>query len=56
LVKDYLSRKKHIETLKHPAQVLLELSGSWEDDRGAKQIITEIKSARKNSKKLAEGF
>jgi len=35
---------------------LLELSGSWQDDKGAEQIISEVKGARINSKKLAEGF
>ena len=55
-MKEYMARKKHLDTLKTPAQVLLELSGSWQDDREAEQIIAEIKSARKGSKKLAEGF
>lgn len=56
LVKEYLARKHHLHTLKTPAQVLLELSGSWEDDKKAEEIISQIKSARKNSKKLHEGF
>ncbi len=56
LVKQYLARKKHLNTLKTPAEVLLELSGSWEDDKKAQQIIAEIKEARRNSRKLAEGF
>ncbi len=56
LVKQYLARKKHLNTLKTPAEVLLELSGSWEDDKRAQQIIAEIKEARRNSRKLAEGF
>jgi hypothetical protein len=56
LVKRYLSGKRHLDALKTPAQVLLELSGSWEDDRTAEQIGAEIREARKNSTKLAEGF
>jgi len=56
LVKEYMARKKHLDTLKTPAQVLLELSGSGQDDIEAEQIIAENKSARKGSKKLAEGF
>ena len=56
LVKDYLARKGSIMKLKTPAQVLLELAGSWEDDRSPEEIIDEIKSARKNSPKLSEGF
>jgi hypothetical protein len=56
LVREYLGRKNHLSTLKLPAQVLLELSGSWQDDKGAEQIISEVKGTRINSKKLAEGF
>ena len=56
LVKEYLAKRKHLTATKSPAQVLLELSGSWEDDRNAEQIVREIKSARKSSKKLEKGF
>ena len=56
LVKEYLARRKGVQALKTPAQVLLELSGSWEDEKGIEQIIDEIKVSRKNSKKLVEGF
>ena len=56
LVKEYLAKRKHLTATKSPAQVLLELSGSWEDDRNAEQIVREIKSARKSSRKLEKGF
>lgn len=56
LVKEYLARRKRFQALKTPAQVLLELSGSWEDEKGIAQIIHEIKVARKNSRRLEEGF
>ena len=56
LVKEYLARRKGFQALKTPAQVLLELSGSWEDEKSIEQIIDEIKVARKNSRKLKEGF
>jgi len=56
LVKEYLARKRHMRTLKTPAQILLDLSGSWEDNRDPAKIITQIKKARRNSKKLEEGF
>jgi hypothetical protein len=56
LVKEYLARRKGFQALKTPAQVLLELSGSWEDEKSIKQIIDEIKAVRKNSRKLEEGF
>jgi hypothetical protein len=56
LIRDYLARLKGLKTLRSPAQVLLELSGSWEDDREPGEIVAEIKAARKNSKKLRKGF
>ena len=56
LVKEYLARKHHIVRLKTPAQALLELSGSWLDERESEEIILDIKTARKNSRKLEEGF
>lgn len=56
LLKQYLARTKRLGTLETPAQVLLALSGSWQDDRPVEEIITEIKEARKNSRKLAKGF
>ena len=56
LVKEYLARRKGFHALKTPAQVLLELSGSWEDEKSIAQIINEIKAARKNSRKLEDGF
>ena len=51
LAKEYLARNKTLRTSKPPAQVLLELSGSWVDDRHPEEIIREIKRARRNSKK-----
>ena len=56
VVKEYLARKHQVGRLKTPAQTLLELSGSWSDERGAEEIILDIKAARRNSKKLAKGF
>ncbi len=56
LIKEHLSKKKHLNAIKTPAEILLELSGSWEDERKPEDIVKEIKRARKNSKKLKEGF
>jgi len=56
LVKEYLAKRKHLTATKSPAQVLLDLSGSWEDDKNAEQVVKEIKSARKSSRKLEKGF
>lgn len=51
LFKDYLARKKHMRASKTPAQVLLDLSGSWKDGQDSAALIAKIKKARKNSKR-----
>jgi hypothetical protein len=56
IVKSYLARKNQLQAEKTPAEVLLELSGSWEDSREAQEIIREIREARLNCKKNKEGF
>jgi hypothetical protein len=56
LLKIYLAKKHQLQETKTPAQVLLELSGSWQDDRTAEEIVKELKSERKASKKLRKGF
>ncbi len=55
LIKERLAGKGRSRT-KTSAEVLLELSGSWEDDRNAEEIISEIKAARRNSGRPASGF
>jgi hypothetical protein len=56
LLKEYISRKNLIEAQKTSAQVLLSLSGSWQDGMEADLIIDKIKQARRKSTKLSEGF
>ena len=56
LIRDYLAKRNQISKLKSPAQVLLELSGTWEDKRSAEEIVRGIRKARRNSKKLSGGF
>ena len=56
LVKSYLAKGKTIDEMRTSAQVLLELSGSWDDSRNSKEIIGEIRKGRKSSRKLNEGF
>jgi len=56
LVRDYIAKRQKIRGAKSPGQVLLELSGSWKDDRDPGEIISEIKKGRKNLKKLKRGL
>ena len=56
LVKSYLANKPRFDAAKTPSEVLIELHGSWQDEREADQIINQIKKARKNIKRTAAGF
>lgn len=56
VVQEYMAKEKDMKKTKTPAQILLELSGSWSDDRDVSDIISEIKNTRRNSTKLSDGF
>ena len=56
LIRQYLSKQHRIEKSKSPVQVLLDLAGSWDDERPAEKIIMDIKESRNNSKKLEMGL
>jgi len=56
LLKLYLGRKHQFQKIKTPAQVMLELAGSWEDVRSSENIIKDLKNDRINSQKLSKGF
>jgi len=45
-----------LRVAKTPAQVLLELAGSWQGDEDAKTVIARIKKARRKSRKLRKGL
>jgi len=56
LLKEHLANRHQTIKLKTPARTLLELSGSWVDDRDADSIILEIKRGRKSSRRLQKGL
>jgi hypothetical protein len=56
LAKEYLARKKSLQPARSPAGTLLELSGSWDDNRTPDEIVKEIKGARRSTKRLREGL
>ena len=56
LVRDYIAKRQKVRGTKSPGQVLLELSGSWKDDRSSEEIVSDIRKARKNLKKFRRGF
>ena len=56
LIKDHLAKRTRLRALRTPVQALLELSGSWEGEEGAENIIAKIRRARKSSNRLKGGF
>ena len=56
LIKSHLARGGAEQQIRTSAQVLLDLAGSWEDDRSADMIIEDLKKFRKPSRKLRRGF
>jgi len=56
LVKSYMSKKPRWNATKSAAEVLIDLHGSWQDERDADQIIDQVKRARRKSRSLKKGF
>ena len=53
LVKAHLSSQKTRRAMPSPAEVLLQLYGSWEDSRSAGEIVAEIRNARERKSREA---
>jgi len=49
LTKEYMARREAEHVDATSAKALLELAGSWEDDRDATEIARDIRAARRNS-------
>lgn len=47
ILERYLSRPKSLDV--NPTEEFLQLSGSWEDDRSAEEIVIGIRDGRSNS-------
>jgi len=56
LIQDYLAKKPCCDKAQTPSEVLIELHGSWLDEREADDIIDQIKKARKNAAMPKAGF
>ncbi len=56
MTKEYLLKKQQLQSVKMPAQVLLELAGAWEDGRTAEEIVADLKQSRKNAPITREVF
>jgi hypothetical protein len=56
VVREFLAKTAHHQKTKYPAQLLLEMAGSWLDNRKPDIIVKGIKSRRQNSRALQGGF
>jgi predicted CopG family antitoxin len=56
MTKLFMTKRKAVEQSKTSAEILLELAGSWDDERPAEEIVAEIREARKSSARLSEGL
>ncbi len=56
ILRDYLARGPVAEEPRKPADVLLALAGSWEDERSPREIAEELRASRLPSTKLAGGW
>ena len=54
MTKLFLTKRKAVEQTKTSAEILLELAGSWDDERPAEEIVAEIREGRKSSARLSE--
>lgn len=52
ILKDYLSKPQNEG--KNATDQFLELAGTWDDDRSAKEIVKEIRKSRKSSSRFKE--
>ncbi len=50
ILQKYLSKPKDFD--KNPTDEFLNLAGSWKDDRDAEEIVNEIRSSRRNSRRF----
>jgi len=56
MTKEYLLKKQQVQAIRMPAQVLLDMSGAWEDEKTAEEIIADLKQSRKNTPITREVF
>ena len=56
LLRLYLARREQIDRSRSSAEILLELSGSWKDNRSPQRIVQDLRKARRNSRKLKDGL
>ena len=56
MLREYLAKRDAVRRAATPAEVLLQLAGSWEDERSAEEIVRDIRGARRNSGRFRQGL
>ncbi len=49
ILREHLARRKHQRGIIAPGEALLELAGSWIDDRDADEIVSDLRASRRPS-------
>jgi len=56
MLREYMAKREAVAAAPTPADVLLRLAGSWEDERTAETIVQDLRRSRRSSRKLADGM
>src|SRR5262245_51987194 len=56
MLREHMAKRDAIRRLRTPAEALLDLAGSWEDDRTAEEIAADLRKSRKRSIRSEQGF
>jgi len=56
LIRNHLAQRNKANGSEAAAQTLLMMAGSWDDSRSADEMVADIKSARRSSRKLKDGL
>lgn len=56
MLREYLAKREAVRRASTPAEALLQLAGSWEDERSAEEIVRSIREARRNSPGFSRGL
>ncbi|MHB8763920.1 MAG: FitA-like ribbon-helix-helix domain-containing protein [Deferrisomatales bacterium] len=56
ILREYLAKEPAVRAARTSAEVLLDLAGSWDDDRRAGEIVDDLRRCRRPSAKLGQGL
>jgi plasmid stability protein len=56
ILREFMTKKVAFRRTKTSAEILLDLAGSWEDERSVEVLAAELRAARKSSSRLRDGL